>query len=172
MNSRLLINLVRFIVLIPLQVFIFDNINLNGHINPMVYIYFVLLLPFETPGWLLLFSAFAMGLSIDLFNGTPGLNTSATVLIAFLRPFIIRMVSTNREFEPGMLPTIMHIGFRWFLTYAFLLTIIHHFVFFLVELFKLGNILSLFQRTVYTTLFTLVLMIIFQYLFWGKSKER
>ncbi|NJK85385.1 MAG: hypothetical protein HC906_04860 [Bacteroidales bacterium] len=58
--------LFRFIILVLLQVFVFNNIHLSGFIVPYIYILFILLLPFETPGWLLLVSAFLLGFSIDV----------------------------------------------------------------------------------------------------------
>ncbi len=107
-------NIVLLLILIPIQVFLLDHINIGGSVNPYIYVLFILLLPFETPGWLLLILAFLLGIIIDLFSGTMGMHASATVLMAFLRPFVMRSVSAQREFESGMKITIFETGFRWF----------------------------------------------------------
>ncbi len=172
MGRLILINIIRFLVLIPLQVFVLDNINLGGYVNPYLYILFILLLPFETPGWLLLFSSFAMGISIDIFSGTHGIHAAASLIIAYLRPFISRSITSSREFESGMQPSIRDMGLRWFLTYSGLLILIHHFALFLIEAFKWPGFLELFQRTLYSSLFTLALVLISEYLFSGKSRKR
>ena len=86
-----------FIILIVAQLLIFNNIEFSGYVNPYVYILFIILLPFETPKVLLLVLAFLMGLIIDLFLGTPGVHTSATVLMAFFRPFILGTFSGKRS---------------------------------------------------------------------------
>ena len=172
MGRLILINIVRFIVLILLQVLVLDNINLGGHVNPYLYVMFILLLPFETPGWLLLISSFALGISIDILSGTHGLHASASLLIAYLRPFISRSISANREFESGMLPSIRDLGLRWFLMYSFLMIVIHHFTLFLIEAFKWPGFLNILQRTMYSSIFTLLLVLISEYLFSVNPKRR
>ena len=99
MRKILFSNSLRFILLIPLQVFVLDHINLGGFVNPYFYILFILMLPFETPGWLLLLLSFLMGFMIDLLSGTPGLHTASSTLIAFLRPVVIKSISSSREYE-------------------------------------------------------------------------
>jgi len=76
-------NILRMFILILFQVFVLNNIQVSGYINPYMYVLFILLLPFETPRWLLLISGFAIGISIDLFANTPGMHASATVFMAF-----------------------------------------------------------------------------------------
>ena len=44
-------NIIRFVFLVLLQVLILNNIQFSGYINPYFYIYFILLLPFDTPRW-------------------------------------------------------------------------------------------------------------------------
>ena len=97
MNSILFKNILRFVLLVLIQVFVLNNIRINGYINPHLYVLFILLLPFETPGWLLLVSSFSIGLSIDLFAHTPGLNAAASTFIAFIRPGFIRILSGTKS---------------------------------------------------------------------------
>ena len=87
----------RFFFLVFFQVLILNNIQLGGYINPYFYIYFILLLPFETPRWLLLILSFLLGLTIDVFVNTPGVNAAACVLMAFARPFVITSISTGTD---------------------------------------------------------------------------
>ncbi len=170
MNNIYLKNILLFIFLIFFQVLILDNIQLGGYINPYFYVLFILLLPFETPKWLLLISAFFLGLSIDIFSGTLGIHAAATVFMAFCRPAIIKLVASKREYEPGIQPTIRDLGFKWFFSYSFLLILIHHFVLFYLEVFRFSDFLTTFYRVVISTFFTLSLVILSQYLFY-KSKR-
>lgn len=94
-------NIFRFIVLVLIQVLILNNIEFSGYINPFLYVLFILLLPFETPAWLLLVSGFALGLTVDLFMNTPGLHAAATVLTAFVRPFVLRILLPVTGMNPG-----------------------------------------------------------------------
>ena len=82
-------NILRFVLLVFFQVFILNNLQFGGFINPFVYILFILLLPFETPKWFLLVIAFILGFTIDLFFHTPGIHASATVFMAFFRHYVL-----------------------------------------------------------------------------------
>ena len=171
MRNNLVQNIIRFIVLIFLQVLILDNINLGGYINPYLYVYFILLLPFEVAGWLLLISSFMLGFSIDIFTGTLGMHTAASVWMAFTRPIVIKRIGSSKEFESGMQPSIPDMGFRWFFTYSLILVFLHHLLLFYIEVFRFSGFFDTLQRVIYSTLFTMVLVIITQYLFYRPSKK-
>ena len=64
--NQILKNIIRFVVLVFIQVAILNNIQISGFINPYMYVLFILLLPFETPNWILLVLSFFLGLSIDI----------------------------------------------------------------------------------------------------------
>ncbi len=172
MGRLLFANIIRFIILIPLQVLVLDKINLGGYINPYLYVFFILLLPFETPGWLLLLSSFTMGFMIDLFSGTPGMHAAASTFMAFLRPMVIRSIGANKEFETGMQPSIRDLGFQWFFTYSLILIFFHHLALFMIEVFRFTRFFDTLQRTVLSTLFTLVLVIIVQFIFMRTTTRR
>jgi len=159
-------NIIRFLVLTLFQVFVLNNVQLSGYINPYIYILFILLLPFETPKWLLLIFAFLQGLTIDMFVQTPGMHAAACVFMAFLRPVIIGTISSKKEYEPGIQPSIQDLGFTWFVSYAGILTLAHHFVLFFAEVFRVSEFFTTLQRIIYSTAFTLVLIIVSQYVFY------
>ncbi len=169
MTSKVFINIIRFLILVFLQVFILENINLRGYINPYLYVYFILLLPFEIPGWLLLISSFALGFSIDTFLGTLGIHTASSVLMAFSRPLVIKAIPSRKDFEPGMQPSISDLGFVWFFTYSLILILIHHLALFYIEVFRFTDFFNTFLRVVLSSIFTLLLVIITQYLFYKAS---
>lgn len=159
-------NLIRFLVLTLIQVFVLNNVQLSGYINPYLYILFILLLPFETPRSLLLVFAFIQGLTVDMFVQTPGMHAAACVMLAYLRPFVIGIVSSRREYEPGIQPSIQDLGLAWFISYAGILTLAHHTVLFFAEVFNFGEFLITVQRIIYSTIITLILIVISQYVFY------
>lgn len=171
MNNIVLKNIIRFIILVLIQVFVLNNIRVNGYINPYLYVLFILLLPFETPGWLLLLSSFFLGLSIDLFAHTPGMHAAASVFMAFCRPGIVRFISGTKGIEFGMMPGIKDLGFRWFFLYSIILILLHHLLLFYLEVFRFDELLQTFYRVMLSTLSTLVLAILAEYLFM-KRKEK
>ena len=111
-------NMLRFVVLILAQILIFNNIEINGYLTPYIYILFLILLPFETPGWVILLSGFFLGFIMDIFSETMGMHTAATTLAAYLRPIALRIFSPREGYETGSLPRIYYFGFGWFLRYT------------------------------------------------------
>ena len=168
---QIISNILRFIFLVLLQVVILDKIYLGGYINPYLYVWFILALPFAIPGWLLLILAFLLGVSIDSFNNSYGIHTSATLLMAFIRPFIIRaMASGDDTPAPGTRPSIRVKGFKWYLYYSIILVSIHHFTLFYIEIFRFSEFFSTFFRALLSIAFTMLLIVISEYL--GASKTK
>ena len=153
----------RFVILVLIQVLIFNNIQLSGYINPYIYILFILLLPFDTPGWLLLILGFLLGFSMDLFCDTMGMHTLATTLMAFLRPFVLNIIAPQDGYETGSNPRISFYGFTWFFRYAAILTVIHHFVLFYIEIFHFGGFFSTLFRVILSSAVTLFIIILSQF---------
>ena len=106
MNNRLILNTLRFIGLLLLQVLVIDNIRLGYYIHPCVYVLFIFLLPFNIQKWQLLLLGFFTGLTVDLFNGTPGLNAAATVFLAFVRPYVINNMTRRKDINMNDEPSL------------------------------------------------------------------
>ena len=171
MTSRtVFLNFIRFFFLVLLQVLILNHVNLGGYINPYFYVYFILLLPFEIPGWMLLILSFILGWSIDMFTNTIGLNAAACVLMAFARPFIITAISSGPESLIGDTPSLRNQGLKWFLYYAINLTLIHHAAFFFLEIFRFNEFLLTLVRVILSSAFTLLLILISEYLLYPRGK--
>jgi len=171
MNSVVVRNIVRFIILVLIQVFVLNNIRINGYINPYLYVLFILLLPFEIPGWLLLFSSFILGFSIDIFVHTPGLHTTASVFMAFCRPGVIKLISGNRAIEPGLAPGVRDMGFKWFFLYSLALIFLHHLLLFYLEVFRFNEFFETLYRVALSTVATLILVFVVEYLFINKKEK-
>ncbi len=152
-----------FIILISLQILIFNNIQFSGLINPYIYILFIILLPFELAGGLLLLLAFFTGLTMDLFMNTPGVHVMACLVAAFFRPRILDALSPRDGYETGSKPRIHYYGMLWFLKYAFLIITIHHIVLFYTEIFRWSDFFITLFRALLSSVFTLIIIIISQY---------
>jgi rod shape-determining protein MreD len=171
MSKLIVINLFRFIFLVFLQVFLLKNITMYDLSTPYLYILFILLLPFNIPNVLLFVLAFIMGLTIDAFYDTPGLHAAACVLLAFVRILFISITVQKEGFDNEPEPTLSIMGLRWFLTYAVVLTLFHHFFLFSLEAFKISELQYTIGRVILSTLFTVFLMLISGLLFF-RRKER
>jgi len=165
MINKVVSNIIRFIILVLVQVIILNNIQLNGFINPYMYILFILLLPFETPGWLLLLLSFLIGLTVDMFSNTLGMHAAASVFLGFCRPRIISFISPRDGYETESQPNLRDMGIRWFLSYTIMMVFIHHFALFYIEAFSFHEFFQTFIRVFLSSTLTITLIILSEYLF-------
>jgi rod shape-determining protein MreD len=169
MSRTIIYNVLRFIVLVFIQVFLLKNISLYQVVTPYFYILFILLLPFNIPNILLYAFAFILGITIDAFYDTPGLHAASCVLLAYVRIIFINITVQKEGFDNEPEPTLGLMGFRWFFLYALILTFIHHFFLLNLESFHLSQILFTLTRVIFSTIFTVLLMLISGLMFFKKK---
>lgn len=165
MYNALIRNIIRFVGLLFLQVLIVNNIRLGNLIHPYVYVLFVMLLPFDMPKWKLIINGFIIGFAVDIFNGTPGLNAAATVMMAYLRPSIISVTTRKSDIEGKSSPTVSEMGTQWFILYSILLLIIHNLTLFLLEAFSFRLIGLVLIETLLSVPISAIVIILVIYIF-------
>lgn len=151
-----------FIGLVLVQVLLFNNISLFGLATPFVYVYFLLVLDRDIDHNMLMLIAFFLGLVIDIFSNTPGVNAGASVLIAFIRPGILRLFSPRGEYE-NFEPGIYTLGGGAFVRYAIILVLLHHATLFFLETFSLVNVGYLLLRILCSALLSMMLVMAIEY---------
>ncbi|KAA6440022.1 hypothetical protein FEM33_05295 [Dyadobacter flavalbus] len=144
-----------------LQIFFLRNMVAFNYAFCFIYIAGVLLLPADTDRMYLLLIGFAIGFTVDVFSNTFGMHASATVLIAYLRPFLIHYQMKSRGAERAEVG-IRAQGFGAFLGYIFPLVLLHHAVLFFIEMNYFGMILYTLIRIGASTLFTTLLIILLE----------
>ena len=170
--SKLISNSLRFILLVFIQVFLLKNIVFYDLNVPYLYVLFILLLPFETPNWVLFFFSFLIGITIDLFNDTLGLHAAASTILALVRVLFIAVTVQKDNYDSDPEPSLSIMGFRWFFFYALILTFIHHFFLLNFEVFKFSEIPSTLSRVILSSLITLTLIFISELLFFRKKQRK
>ncbi len=153
----------QFVGLIALQVLVLNNIELMGYMNPYLYIVFIIMLPANINRNLLLIIGFLLGLSIDVFEHSGGLHASATLLIAFIRPGLFRLMAGPSNQEINRM-NILTLGKVRFFILAAILVFLHHTWLFALEAFKMSELLQVIQRAFISGLFTLILIYLAQML--------
>ncbi|MCH2198470.1 MAG: hypothetical protein MK081_06785 [Flavobacteriales bacterium] len=166
-------NTLRILFLVLIQGLVVNRIDLwNGTMLPFIYIFGILMLPINTPRSLLLVIAFATGALVDMFTNTLGLHISASLVLAFMQPLVQRALSPREGYEAGQRPTIQDMGLAWYVTYAGILTLIHHLWLFFIELFRFTPFFSTLGKVLLSTLATLLLLTIGQYLIYSPTDRR
>ena len=163
MNTTLLINIARFVLLLFFQVILFDQIGFLKYINPYPYILFILLYPVNGNKSGLILASFLLGLLMDMFSDSGGVHAASCITLAYFRPSFFK-------FSFGLSYEYQTVKINDRLTperFSFLLISIltHHLVLFILEIFKFSFVFDILLRTLLSSLFTLLLCIIIIYLF-------
>lgn len=157
-----------FIVSVLLQVLLFNNILIFRVIAPFFYILFIILLPFYIPRALLLFLSFVLGLTVDIFTNTPGVHASACLLVGFLRPGVLQIITSRETLESVNAPRVASMGFQWFAGYVTFLVLIHHFFLFFIEAFTLEAFHITLLRIILSSVLSVVLILLSQFIIFRK----
>ena len=156
MNNLALNNTVRFISLLFLQVFILNHVNIFGYINPMVYIAWVFLYPVRKTRGLFLILSFLLGISVDFFSDSGGINAFAITFIAYFRLPILMAVLRKSDLDYGQF-NLKTLSANKIILFISILTFIHHFIVFSIEYFSFGELLNIISSTVLTSIFTILI---------------
>ncbi len=158
MNRDNLILIFRFLLLLFLQAFLLNNINFFGFINPNLYLLFIIVYRLDGNPTLLIVLGFLMGLLLDLLAQGSGGQTIAALTIAFLRPYIIRFsFGVNYDVPMGMIKGSL---LTQRLLYLSLMVVIHNLVLCSVIYFSFDNTITILKNTLFTSLFTFILIYI------------
>jgi len=171
MNRLVLTNIFRFIALVLIQVLIMNKVNFYFFLNPYVYIVFILLLPFETPGWMLLLLPFVTGITADLFSGTLGSHAASSVFAGFIRLLVIKFVGEKPDYDITTQPKLQQMGLKWFMAYALLMVFAHHLFLNILDVFSFKEFWQTLLRVIVSTLFTFLFILLFEYIF-APRKEK
>lgn len=147
-----------FVGLALLQVLILNHVHIAGYATPFLYIYFILKFSSGTSRNELMLWAFFFGLTIDMFSDTPGMNAAATVLLAFLRPFFLRLF-TPRDTLDSITPSFKSMGISPFLKYTTATVFVHTLVLLSIEFFSFFNVGLLLLRVLLCTILTVACII-------------
>ena len=167
-------NSIRFFIIIFIQVFILSKVPpLHQFIVPYFYFVLILWLPFKTSKTSLLFYGFLIGMIVDIFYKTPGLHTASSVLIAYMRPYIINLLLPKEVTEWGdEEPNRFSMGSLPYSTYILFLTILHNGYLILLEWIQFGSFLYFLGKLIGTSLISLLLMLIAELFVHRKTRTR
>ncbi|WP_303312297.1 hypothetical protein [Hymenobacter sp. BT730] len=172
--GTIIIQLLRFALYLALQVFVVSRLAPDGLFGLgwcFLYLGFLLFLPINTPIVLQLVLGFIMGISLDIFFDTGGVHAVASVLVAYLRPWVLRLLTPRDGYDAADSVNIHRMGWQWFVVYTVLLLGIHHAAFFFVELGGLRSIGLTLGKIIVSTLFTGIVLLIIQLVFFSTRRS-
>ncbi|PIE99233.1 MAG: rod shape-determining protein MreD [Polaribacter sp.] len=169
MNKNLrLISL--FLFLLLLQVLILNNINLFGYINPYLYIAFIFAFPVNKNKVPILTFSFLLGLFVDIFSNSGGINAIALLSIAYLREGLFKRIFQKTESEYKLF-NLDNEPFGDVFIYISILTFTHHFILFSLANFSVNHFFkNVILNTLVSGVFTLLLYFLGSFIF-RKSEQ-
>lgn len=158
MTKTVLTFILLFIVLIPAQALIFNNLILFNVALPLVFVYIIISLPVTlSTNWAVTIGFFT-GLAVDIFSDTPGMNALACTLLAFVRKPVYHLYMSYDDDLSGMRLSIATMGPAAYFKYMFTMVLIYCMSVFTIEAFQFFNLRLLLLRTVCSTVFTFIII--------------
>lgn len=166
-NNDIFVNIARFLLLLFLQVLLLNHINFLGYINPYIYVLFIILFPFTGSKPLLIILSFLLGLSVDIFSDSGGVHAAASVFIAYIRPLLLKF-AFGISYEYNMVK-INKVPLSERVLYITVMVVLHHIILFTLEIFSVSHILLIVTSTLFSSIFSIIIMLCTLLLFSRKS---
>lgn len=159
MAKQIIQFIVLFVILLLVQVLVCNNISLFHVATPFIFVYVLFRLPINIHvNWLMAIS-FAVGLLIDIFSDTYGMNALACTVTAALRNVVLRLYVPRRDEITDPVPSIRSLGTAVFMKYLVSMTFCYCALIVTIELFSTANILHAMLRVICSTALSFVLML-------------
>ena len=168
--NGIVLHIVRFILFALAQVLVLNNIEPGWGIYPMIYPLFILLLPFNMGTVPLMAISFVFGWTIDMMTNSFGLIASSSVLFAYFRPLFFKAFSPRDGQENIEIGNVYTLGFRWFVLVYGNLLLIQTSWYFIIESFKLNDLLIILRKIVLNVPISFLLSLLVQFIFISNKK--
>jgi len=148
----------RYIVVMLLQVLLFDQLQLLGVCHPYIYILCLLMMPITLPHSVDMIIGAIIGLVMDVFCNSLGIHTAACVLLMFIRPYLIGVIVNDKDRLNEQI-TLRAIGMEAMIKYVIILVLIHHLTVFALGAWSWNYIGFVLLETLVSSLITISVII-------------
>lgn len=149
------------VVLSLLQVLFLNRIALFGYVTPLLYIWMIVRFDSSMSRVSVLLWSFFLGLTIDIFSGTPGLNAASSLLLAMFQPGLLKLFVQFDRHET-VVPSSLTMGGRQFAGYALILVSLHHTAYFILRSIPLCDWSVLVLKIIFSALLTFIFMLVME----------
>ena len=155
MNIESLREALIFVVLLLVQVLVFNHVHLFNCATPLLYIYVALLFPRNTPRWVALISCFVMGFLVD---NTPGVSMASLTFLGLIQPLVLKLF-LQHDSADDMKPSMRTLGIGRFVYYTILMVFVYCLLFFTLETFNFFNWIQWLESIVGSSIITIILIL-------------
>ena len=149
--------IVRLVVVVLLQVLLFDHLQIAGWGLPMVYVLFLMNLPVQVPRWAEMLIGAMVGLMFDVWHSSLGVNMAACVAFCYLRPILLGNLIQDLERVKGEVCSAT-IGRMEYVRCLAILTVVHHLLVFSLESWSWHNWWIVLLQTLLSSVLTILII--------------
>lgn len=165
-SRTLFTDILMILLLIALQIFVLNRITLFGKYTPVLYPVFIMFYPFFRNKYQFLALSFLLGLGIDAFLYTWGINAFATTAIAYFRTLIFRTsTDTSTDFF-----SFQSLQYSQYLFFIFSSIFLHQLLVQFVEFFKLSRFFEISINVLATSAISFIFILMYALAFKIKQK--
>jgi hypothetical protein len=170
MSRVSILQIISFFIYLLYQVLILKNIVLFHTAFCFLYVAYLLLLPVESKPIFLMVLGFVIGFLVDVFYDSLGLHSLACVFIMYVRTYWLNLLTPQGGYDSSATPSLAMNGTQWFVVYALPMVFLHHAILFFTEAGGFGLFWLTLLKIIASTLFTIVAILIVQFLFPYKKR--
>jgi len=170
MESKIIKHIGFAFLIIFFQIVVFNNLGISAYVIPFIYPVIIISFARTVNKSLVLLLGFSIGLIIDLFSNTGGAHTMGLTVMAFLQPHLLASMGPSDSSAEKNQASIYSLGLKNYLVFAMILLFVHHFVVFTIEVFSFSNFNLTLLRVVFSTIASLILLMLLQFIFVRKVK--
>ena len=145
-------------IIITLQLFMFNNINFLGFINPWIYILIIIIIPQNIKNNHLIIIAFFIGIILDSLFYTFAINTISLISVSWIRPLIIKKLFSGKNYNKKNFISIRNNGFYAYLKYASIITLIHHSIIVIIDYTFFINFSDIIVKIIMSPLMSIIII--------------
>jgi rod shape-determining protein MreD len=148
----------RYILVMILQVLLFDQLQLLGVCHPYIYVLCLLMMPITLSHSADMIIGAVVGLIMDIFCNSMGVHTAACIFIMFIRPYLIGAIVNDKDRLNEQI-SLRSLGMEALLRYVVILVVIHHLIVFLLAAWNWAHIGFVLVETLVSSLVTISVII-------------
>jgi rod shape-determining protein MreD len=150
--------IVRYIIVMILQVLLFDQLQLLGVCHPYIYILCLMMMPITLPHSADMIIGAVAGLIMDIFCNSLGIHTASCILLMFIRPYLLGGIVNDKDRLNEQI-SLRTLGMEAMVKYVFILVFIHHLMVFILAAWSWSHIGFVLLETIVSGLITSALII-------------
>ena len=148
----------RYILVMILQVLLFDQLQLLGVCHPYIDVLCLLMMPITLSHSADMIIGAVVGLIMDIFCNSMGIHTAACIFIMFIRPYLIGAIVNDKDRLNEQI-SLRSLGMEALLRYVVILVVIHHLIVFLLAAWNWAHIGFVLVETLVSSLVTIFIII-------------